>query len=271
MKLASKFYPRKKDSSFASIDPILILHGLFGSSKNWVTVAEYLTEFSDVYCLDLRNHGDSPHSTEHTLEAMAADVDEFLTDRNILSAILLGHSMGGLTAMTVSLRFPDKVSRLLVEDVAPRDYEFAYEAELSALMIDVSDSKSRQEIDSKMAVYVPDSFIRNFLLMNLERKEEGGYRWKLNVEALAKSRRMFESQFEARKSRFSKPAFFILGAASGYFREEDREPTIGYFPNAKFYSIPGGDHYIHFTKAKEFKEIITGIFHSNEFFSVKSN
>ncbi|EPG75226.1 alpha/beta hydrolase family protein [Leptospira fainei serovar Hurstbridge str. BUT 6] len=269
MKLAFKFYPKKKDSTFASIDPILILHGLFGSSKNWVTVAEYLTEFSDVYSLDLRNHGDSPHSSEHTLAAMADDVDEFLADRKISSAILLGHSMGGLTAMAVSLKFPDKVSRLLVEDVAPRDYEFAYDAELSALMIDVSDSKSRQEIDSKMAVYVPDSFIRNFLLMNLERREEGGYRWKLNVEAIGKSRRIFESQFHTGSSGFSKPTFFILGAISGYFRDEDRGLATRYFPNAKFYSIAGGDHYIHFTKAKEFKEIIMGIFHSSEFFPVK--
>nr|WP_210409298.1 alpha/beta fold hydrolase [Leptospira fletcheri] len=259
MKLAFKFYPKKKDFPSSISDPILILHGLFGSSKNWITVSEYLSELTDVFSLDLRNHGDSPHSPVHTIKAMAEDVREFLEDRNLSTVILIGHSMGGLTAMETTLDIPDRISRLVVEDVAPRNYEFTYEGELSALKVDVMNAKSRQEVDVKMAEFVPDPFIRNFLLMNLERREEGGYRWKLNVEGIENSKRMFDSQYGNEVRKYEGPTSFIIGGISEYFRDTDRSAALEYFPNAEFHTIPKGDHYMHFTRAAEFKELILRI------------
>ncbi|TGK14725.1 alpha/beta fold hydrolase [Leptospira fluminis] len=265
VRLAFKLYPKKKDFSSSLSDPILILHGLFGSSKNWVTVSEYLSELTDVFSLDLRNHGDSPHSPIHTIKAMAEDVREFLEDQNLSSVILLGHSMGGLTAMKATLDIPGRISRLIVEDVAPRDYEFAYEGELSALKVDVTNARSRQEVDFKMTEFVPDPFIRNFLLMNLERREEGGYRWKLNVGGIENSKRMFDSQYTDEDRRYEGPTSFLIGGMSEYFRDTDRSLALKYFPKAEFYTIPQGDHYMHFTRAAEFKELVLRILSSPSF------
>ncbi|EPG66728.1 alpha/beta fold hydrolase [Leptospira wolffii] len=255
MKLAFRHYPAKEGKKFSS--PIIILHGLFGSSKNWMGVADFLSQFSEVYALDLRNHGDSPHSSEHTLSAMAEDVREFLSDRDIPQIILLGHSMGGLVAMTIALENPEIVQHLIIQDISPRDYEFRYDSELSVLNTDVSGFQNRQEVDTAVSGFVPDPFIRNFLLMNLERREEGGYRWKLNVSGISGSRRMFESQFRGENKTYPREVLFILGGASEYFGEKDKEIALRYFPFAKFETIPGGDHYIHFTKAPEFKKILT--------------
>ncbi len=253
--LAFKHYPAKEIANLSV--PILILHGLFGSSKNWVAVADYLTEFSEVYSLDLRNHGDSPHSSDHTLAAMSEDILEFLNDRKISKAIFLAHSMGGLVAMTFVLNHPDFVDTLIIQDIAPRDYEFTYEAELSVLQTDVSKFKTRQELDQAVSYLLPNPFIRNFLLMNLERREEGGYRWKLNVQAIADSKRIFQSQFLPGQNVFSGKVLFVLGGSSEYFLETDKEAALKYFPNAKFETIPEGDHYIHFTKAPQFQKIVT--------------
>ncbi|WP_207761495.1 alpha/beta fold hydrolase [Leptospira perolatii] len=254
MKLAFRFYPKKDGAT-----TILILHGLFGSSKNWVSVAEYLTKYGDVYSLDLRNHGDSPHSSDHSLPQLAEDVLEFLNDREIENCTILGHSMGGMVAMAFALDYPTRVNKLIIEDIAPRNYEFNYQNEISALKVDVSLAKSRQEIDQEMSRFVTDSFIRNFLQMNLERKEDGGYKWKLNVEGIANSTRMFESVFHEGKKPFSAPAFFIVGGASEYFQEGDKAVAQKYFPNAKFIRIENADHYMHFTKAEKFRNAIDSI------------
>lgn len=255
VKLASKRYPAGPNRKFSA--PILVLHGLFGSSKNWVAVCDYLSEFSEVFSLDLRNHGDSPHSPEHNLRKMSEDVLEFVNDQGLSEIILLGHSMGGLVAMTFALENPERVKHLIVQDIAPRDYPFRYESELSVLQLDVSGFRSRQEIDAAASKFVADPFIRNFLLMNLERREAGGYAWKLNVPAIAESKRIFESQFSSIGDRsYNGTVLFIVGGASEYFLESDKRIALKYFPSASFQTIPGGDHYIHFTKAAEFKRIL---------------
>ncbi|TGK04090.1 alpha/beta fold hydrolase [Leptospira langatensis] len=259
VKLAFKEHPLNGTPKFSC--PILILHGLFGSSKNWMSVADYLSEYSTVFSLDLRNHGDSPHSSDHTLHSMSADILGFLEDHSIPKAIVLGHSMGGLVAMTFALEHPEKVDTLIIQDIAPRDYPFDYDAELAVLGTDVSKYKNRQEIDQVTAPLLPNPFIRNFLLMNLERTESG-YKWKLNVDGISSSRRMFQSQFPGNEKKYLGRVLFILGGSSEYFIEGDREISLSYFPNASFQTIPGGDHYIHFTKALEYQKILTGFLDS---------
>nr|WP_246048801.1 alpha/beta fold hydrolase [Leptospira sarikeiensis] len=260
MKLFFKEHPAKEGSSLTT--PIIILHGLFGSSKNWVTVSDFLSSYSKVYTLDLRNHGDSPHSPDHSLSLMAEDVKEFLDDHGLEKVILLGHSMGGLVAMTFALKYPDLVSDLIIQDISPRDYEFKYEGELAVFHTDLSSFKNRQEIDSVASQFVPNPFIRNFLLMNLDRMEDGKYRWKLNVEAIERSKRVFQSEFNDPNKTYPGKTLFVIGGDSEYFHPTDIEIASKYFPNAKFETIPGGDHYIHFTKAKEFQAILTSFMDS---------
>ncbi|EMN52614.1 MULTISPECIES: alpha/beta fold hydrolase [Leptospira] len=242
--------------------PIIVLHGLFGSSKNWLSVGDFLSQYADVYLLDLRNHGDSPHSSEHSIASMVEDIEVWVTKQKLEKPVILGHSMGGLVSMGVALKNPNILSLLFIEDIAPRNYPFHYESELLCLRTDVSGFKSRQEIDSALTKILPNAFIRNFLEMNLERLENnGGYRWKLNVEGVANSPRLFQDFFDKYTNYpYTGRTYFITGGVSEYFHKEDIEIARNFFPNSKFYLIPGGDHYIHFTKSFEFKKILESIF-----------
>ncbi|WP_061256449.1 alpha/beta fold hydrolase [Leptospira interrogans] len=242
--------------------PIIVLHGLFGSSKNWLSVGDFLSQYADVYLLDLRNHGDSPHSSEHSIASMVEDIEVWVTKQKLEKPVILGHSMGGLVSMGFALKNPNILSLLFIEDIAPRNYPFHYESELLCLRTDVSSFKSRQEIDLALTKILPNAFIRNFLEMNLERLENnGGYRWKLNVEGVANSPRLFQDFFDKYTNYpYTGRTYFITGGVSEYFHKEDIEIARNFFPNSKFYLIPGGDHYIHFTKSFEFKKILESIF-----------
>ncbi|TGM96389.1 alpha/beta fold hydrolase [Leptospira yasudae] len=245
--------------------PILVLHGLFGSSKNWLSVGDFLSRYSDVYLMDLRNHGDSPHSSEHSLASMVEDMEVWIAKNGIENPVILGHSMGGLVSMGFALKNPNIPSILLIEDIAPKDYPFHYESEMACLRTDVSGFNSRQEIDAALTKILPDAFVRNFLEMNLERREEGGYRWKLNVEGIAGSPRLLQDFFGRYANRpYQRQTYFITGGISEYFLEEDRPTARSFFPNSKFYEIPGGDHYMHFTKAAEFRRIVESILEKSD-------
>ncbi|KXZ30212.1 hydrolase [Leptospira santarosai] len=239
--------------------PILVLHGLFGSSKNWLSMGDFLSRYADVYLMDLRNHGDSPHSSEHSLVSMVEDMEAWIAKRKMEKPVILGHSMGGLVTMGFALRNPNIPSFLFVEDIAPKNYPFQYEKELACLRSDVSGFKSRQEIDAALTEILPNSFIRNFLEMNLERLENGGYRWKLNVEGIANSPGLSQDFFDGYRP-YPGRTYFITGGVSEYFRKEDVALARNFFPNSRFYTIPDGDHYIHFTKVSEFKRILESIF-----------
>ncbi|PJZ55059.1 alpha/beta fold hydrolase [Leptospira adleri] len=245
--------------------PILVLHGLFGSSKNWATVGDFLSGYSDVYLLDLRNHGDSPHVMEHSLASMVEDVEVWVRKNKIVDPVFLGHSMGGLVSMGFALRNPEIPSLLLIQDIVPKDYPLRYDLEFACLRTDVSNFKTRQEIDAALSKILPNAFIRNFLEMNLERMESGGYRWKLNVEGIEKSPRLLRDFFSKySESPYLKKTNFLIGGASEYFLEEDIPAAQKFFPNSKFYRVPDGDHYIHFTKASEYKRILESIFEEKD-------
>ncbi|WCL50226.1 alpha/beta fold hydrolase [Leptospira sp. GIMC2001] len=249
--------------------PIVILHGLFGSSKNWVSVAKNLSKDRLVYSLDLRNHGNSPHYSSHTLNDMVEDLREFLIENNILKPIVLGHSMGGLVAMLYFLKSRSELGAdvsgrsladlcgIIIQDIAPRHYQFQYEREVEAMSLDVSKANSRQEIDNLMKEIVPNTFIRQFLLMNLERKEiqspnESNYYWKLNLPAIVGDRKLFSSNFELFNPVHDSGVLFMLGSNSEYMEPQDRPLMQKFFPNATIVEIEGGGHYIHYTHANEF-------------------
>ncbi|MCW7466975.1 alpha/beta fold hydrolase [Leptospira levettii] len=254
MKLNYKVYPfQNSDPTKKSIGDIVILHGLFGSSKNWVTVAKFLSEFGQVYAVDQRNHGDSPHSDEHSIPLMANDLETFLHDLKIQNPILLGHSMGGLVAMYFDLMHPGALSRLIIQDISPRSYPFAYDNEIMSMSFPLSGFNSRTEIDAEMAKYVKDTFIRQFLQMSLERKEDGSYHWKLNVDGINHARRVFDDVFSFDKISQTR-TLFLLGGNSEYIRESDLSIMDRFFQNNVKVKIEGGGHYIHFTHQKVFLE-----------------
>lgn len=235
--------------------PLVIIHGLFGSSKNWITNAKELSKNSYVYTIDVRNHGDSPHSNTHTIQELVLDLKEFLDSQNLKDPILLGHSMGGLNALLFALHYPDRIHSLVVVDIAPKSYLVNYESEFNALSMDVSHFESRQAIDEEMKKVLPDTFIRQFLQMNLD-KTETGYRWKLNVDTLKNARTALELNLADTMS-FAKKSLFVLGENSEYIAREDKQLIQKYFPSSKIETISNAGHYLHYTHSKEFLQIVS--------------
>lgn len=232
--------------------PLIIIHGLFGSSKNWITNAKELSKICHVYAIDVRNHGDSPHSNSHTIQELVSDLKEFIIEHKIDKPILLGHSMGGLNALLFALTYPDLVYSLIVLDIIPRSYEINYKKEFQALSMDVSHYESRQALDEDMKKVLPDTFIRQFLQMNLE-KIDTGYRWKINIDTLKNSRDALKLNL-ADNMIYPQKTLFLLGEESEYVRADDRELIAKYFTNLKIEYIAKAGHYLHYTHAKEFLE-----------------
>jgi esterase len=229
---------------------LIIIHGLFGSSKNWITNAKELSEHIKVYSIDVRNHGESFHTDTHKMEDLIEDLKNFIEEKNIQKPILLGHSMGGLNVMYFSLKYPELVSKLIVLDIAPKNYDVDYEKEFSCLNMDVSKFESRTELDFEMAKLYDDKFIRQFLQMNLE-KAEKGYVWKLNVKTLQNSKQALHFNLENLQA-IQNDALFILGSASEYIEKNDEIKIKNFFPNSKTKIIENAGHYLHFTHQKEF-------------------
>jgi len=227
--------------------PLLILHGLFGSGDNWMTIARRLAEEENyhIYLLDLRNHGRSPHSEEWTYEAMSEDVRQFIEEHALQRPMVLGHSMGGKVSMWLACRYPDLLRALVVADIAPRAYPVHHDAIIEGLLaIPVETIKSRGEADQILSRYVPEMGVRQFLLKNLYRTEEGGYAWRMNLKVIASQ---LSNVVEGLPSgcRVDLPALFIRGLKSAYVRDEDIAVIQQHFPHAQIADIADAGHWLH--------------------------
>jgi esterase len=240
--------------------PILILHALFASSKNWVGVGQFLAHRGHTVALDLRNHGDSPRADSHSLGDLVADLEEWVTENLSEDPVLLGHSMGGLTAMAYALRHPLRVRALVVVDIAPRYYGNRYEGELAALRLDLSRCRSRREVDQTLVGLIPDPAVRSFFQMSVEKAEGSGaargFRWKINGSALEGSAMLRGEGFELLEGRYSGPTLFVAGGASGFVAEADHPLIRERFPLAQIQTIAGADHWLHYTAAEAFQALV---------------
>jgi esterase len=226
--------------------PLLILHGLLGASGNWHTLSSKVfgTRF-EVYALDLRNHGRSPHSDVFDYPAMAGDVVAFMDRHGLAHAHLLGHSMGGKVAMHVALAYPERVDRLVVVDIAPRAYPPHHTALLEALAgVDLAAVTGRQQVDDALAARIPSVAERQFLLKNLAYDSATGrFSWQMNLEGIARNYDRVNTGIGPGPS-FVKPALFVRGSASRYVTDEDAGLIRQLFPNARIITIASG-HWIH--------------------------
>ncbi|GAB3000600.1 alpha/beta fold hydrolase [Cyclobacterium sediminis] len=224
--------------------PLVILHGLFGSADNWMSIAKGLEENYTLYLLDQRNHGDSPHSDTWNYEAMAADLKEFMEAEGLQKASFLGHSMGGKTVMKFALTYPEMVEKLVVADIAPRPYPVHHQTILEALnAIDIQNLKSRKEAEDKLAEYIPERGIRQFLLKNLTRKERA-FEWKINLPIITKKIENVGEEITADKP-FAGPALFMGGANSDYIQSSDKEDIENLFPENHIIHIKNTGHWLH--------------------------
>jgi len=236
--------------------PVILLHGLFGSLDNWHSVASRLAETFHVFALDQRNHGQSPHSTEMAYPLMAADVDNFLAARGLDSAGVIGHSMGGKTAMQLALSFPQRVQRLVVADIAPRAYAPAHDKIFAALQaLDLPKFQNRSDIEAALALEIPDLVVRRFLLKNLGRTPAGGFFWKINLPNIAENYGRLREPV-AGSTPFTGPALFIRGGKSNYVRPEDEPLIHKWFPSARIETIPEAGHWVHADRPEEFLGLV---------------
>jgi esterase len=236
--------------------PIILLHGLFGSSDNWHSIALRLAEKFHVFAIDQRNHGQSPHSDMMNYSLMAADVDEFMVSRRIESVHVIGHSMGGKTAMQFALQFPNRVEKLIVADVAPRAYAPAHEKIFAALLtLDLPKFQSRPQIEDALAPEIPDLVLRRFLLKNLGRNSDDGFFWKINLRGIAENYSRLRGPVSA-PVPFTGPALFIRGGKSNYINPEDEPLIRELFPRSEIQTIPDAGHWINADQPEEFLKCV---------------
>lgn len=231
--------------------PLIILHGLFGSLDNWMTLAKKIAEDFEVYVVDARNHGQSPHTDEFGYELMAQDLKDFIDQHNILNPFILGHSMGGKTAMLFALKNPDLLQKLIVVDIAPKKYPIHHREILDALLsLDFSEIKTRGDADEALAKKIDNFAVRQFLLKNLYWKEKNKLAFRFNLDVLNRDIEKIVQNFDTDNS-FEKPTMFIRGLKSEYILDSDFETINHYFPNHKMVSLNCG-HWIHAEKPEEF-------------------
>jgi esterase len=211
-----------------------------------------LAEKFHVFALDQRNHGQSPHSAEMDYPLMAADVDEFFTARGLENAMVIGHSMGGKTAMQLALQFPRRVHKLVVADIAPRAYAPAHDKIFAALLgLDLAAFQNRTQMEEALAPEISSLVLRRFLLKNLGRSPAGGFFWKINLRGLAENYwRLREPVTGA--APFTGPVLFIRGAKSDYVLPEDEPLIREWFPAARVETIVEAGHWLHADKPEEF-------------------
>jgi pimeloyl-ACP methyl ester carboxylesterase len=227
--------------------PIVILHGMLGSSRNWQTAARDLAAARRVFALDLRNHGLSPHVGTMSYGEMAADVLSWLDAHALGRVELIGHSMGGKVAMLLACRHPDRVARLVVVDIAPKGYHWpAHREEFRAMRdLDLAGLGSRAQAETRMEGRVPEWAMRKFLTTNLERLDAGGWKWQVNLPVLEASLPELEGNPLTPGDRFEGPALFVIGGTSAYVRAEDHASILRHFPSAAIRVLPGSGHNPH--------------------------
>jgi esterase len=240
----------------ASKQTLVILHGLFGSSDNWLTQARFLSNNNyKVYTIDQANHGQSYHSASFDYATMVSDLKEFIDDQKLEQPVILGHSMGGKTAMNFALAHPDSLSKLIVVDIAPRYYDLEHYTILKGLnAIPIDTITSRNEADEVLAGYVHESDVRQFLLKNLQRKAEGGFSWKINLPLITEQLANIGVDMQY-PGKFEKPTLFIRGKRSNYVRDSDLDRIKAVFPQASLETMETG-HWVQAEKPQEFVELV---------------
>lgn len=251
--------------------PVVIVHGLYGSSDNWLTVAKKLSSEFQVFSIDQRNHGRSPNADEHSFDAMKNDLAEFFDEHQIEKAVLIGHSMGGKTAMCFAADYPERIEKLIVVDIAPKDYfllndesqYYLHNNILRAMIeLDFSRMESRKQVETFLNERIDSKLIVQFLLKNLHRnKETHLFEWRLNVRVLYDNLDEIISGvsarwFDDRIPITNYPVLFVKGALSNYILPEDFPSIRRIYPEAEIVEIPDAGHWLHAEQPQLFMEAV---------------
>jgi len=237
--------------------PVVILHGFLGMSDNWKTMGQKISEAGfQVHLLDQRNHGHSFHSETFNYEVLIEDLNVYCNSRGLTDIILLGHSMGGKTAMLFATKYPEMVSKLLVADISPRFYPVHHDGILNGLSaLDFDVIKSRGEADEFLSKYVSNFGTRQFLLKNLYWIEKGRLALRMNLDVLKEEVAEIGEPLPS-QARFDKETLFLKGDRSEYIGEEDETIIINHFPKAKIIAIANSGHWLHAENPEDFFEAV---------------
>jgi esterase len=236
-------------------DSVVLLHGLFGSARNFGAVQQQLARRCRVIALDLRNHGASPHDGDMRYAALAADVLQTLDGLAALPATLLGHSMGGKVAMKAALTQPDAVARLIVADIAPVAYPPHHRAIAEAMAaLPLSPGMTRAQAGSALSEAVPDAAMRAFLLQNLELGAAPA--WRIGLTEIIAALPVIEGWQTPADARYGGSTIFMAGAASDYIRAEHRPAIRALFPNARFVTLKNAGHWLHAENPSGFVAVV---------------
>ena len=243
-----------RDLGGAGLPPLVVLHGMLGSSRNWQTAGRDLAAQFHVFALDLRNHGVSPHAETMSYEEMMADVLAWMDARQLARVTLLGHSMGGKVAMLLACRHPERVERLVVVDIAPKDYFWPGHRLSFAAMneLNLGDLRSRAEAELRFEARVSSWPMRKFLTTNLERTAEGRWFWQINLPAITAALPEVEKNPLREEDRFAGPVRFIAGEKSNYIEPPDQVVIRRHFPAAEIVTVAGSGHNPHMETREAF-------------------
>jgi len=238
--------------------PLLIMHGFLGMSDNWKTLGtQFASEGFQVHLLDLRNHGRSFHSDEFSYEIMVQDVYDYCQANGLESIDIIGHSMGGKTAMLLAATYPNLVDKLIIADIGPKFYAPHHQDILGGLnAVDFSIKPSRNEVEEIMKPYIPDFGTRQFLMKSLFWQEPGQLAFRFNLKALNEK---IDEIGKALASGlvFEKPTLFIRGGNSDYILDSDFEDIKKHFPASKILTIPSVGHWLHAENPNMFYEFVS--------------
>lgn len=238
--------------------PLVILHGLLGAGGNWHSLSRNVfgNQFS-VYAVDLRNHGRSPHADRFDYPAMVADLEHFFDRRDLSEAHLLGHSMGGKTAMHYALAHPDGVSKLVVVDVAPRAYPPQHLPILEALKsVDFADVDSRDDVEEQLRRKISSEPVRQFLMKNLAYdRDAGAYSWQMALDIIHRNYEAINEAVENGRT-YDGPVLVVRGERSDYVRDEDRTQIERLFPRARIETVAGAGHWVHADRPDVFAAVV---------------
>ena len=249
---------------------MIILHGLYGSGDNWLSIGKSLSGFCEVYLLDQRNHGNSFHHDQHNYEVLMTDLKEFLDQQGIEKTMILGHSMGGKVAMRFAIEYPGMITKLIIADVSPGSYidkvntnnhVRIHEKVIGAMMsVDLHAVNGLADVESHLAGYLPDERMRKFLLKNLKKGEDRRYFWRLNLKALKNNLSAISDGLDLERLKTLEvrgfPILFIRGDESDYIQADDMDLIKAIFPLSQMVTLKNAGHWLHAEQPEMFTRVV---------------
>jgi pimeloyl-ACP methyl ester carboxylesterase len=236
-------------------NPLIILHGLLGSSDNWQTLAKRFSKYFTVYTPDLRNHGQSPHDENLNYQVLSDDITGLINHLNLKSVSLIGHSLGGKTAMHFSLAHPQIVQKLVVVDISPGYYDTNHDQYIGSLIrLEMHGFSRREELDKALSNEIQNASVRQFLLKNIGRDPSGKFIWKIDLETIKRNLGRLNEAVTS-EIPFMKPTLFIAGGQSDYIKLQDVPEIQKLFPMGKVIFVENAGHWVHADAPDNFFEI----------------